>query len=428
MKTSGLDIGSLPGPDDVLRVTLGNGIVVLARENVSSPAVVIDCTLRAGAIHEGRSQAGLANFTSSSLMRGSDGHVFDQIHEKIESVGASLHMSSGVHTAGFSGKCLVEDLDLLLGLTSDLLRRPTFPEDHLTRLRGEIVTALAVRAHDTRSMSALSFYEELYGVDHPYGYASSGYHDTVCAIRRADVVDFHKQHYGPRDMFVVIVGNLDPKKAVELVEKNFGDWTNPMQAPLVAAPEASQPQQAQSRLVSIAGKTQSDIVIGCLGPRRKNPDFQSIRLANSVLGVFGMYGRLGDNVRNKLGLAYYCYSRVDGSFGPGTWRMAAGVNPDNVEVAKDAMLHEARRLITKRVRPSELEDNKSYLLGSLPLYLETNEGVASSIVNMELYDLGLDYLQRLPGQIESITRDQVLAAAQRYIDPERFVLAVAGPQ
>lgn len=427
MRSTKSDIVSLPGPDEITRVTLPNGITVLVRENRSSPAVVIDGTLRAGSIDEGRRLAGLSNFTASALMHGSDGYSFDQIHECIESAGANLHTSSGMHTAGFSGKCLAEDLDLLLNVASDVMRRPEFPEEHVERLRGQILTALSVRNHDTRAMAALAFYEELYGPDHPYGYANSGYPDTIRAIRRSDIVDFHNHHYGPRDMFIVIVGSVDPQEALALVDKHFGDWNNSSQGHRSSSPHAARPKTGLSRQVTISGKTQSDIVIGWLGPRRNDPDYQVVRLANSVLGVFGMYGRLGDKVRNKLGLAYYSFSRVDGSFGPGTWRMSAGVNPDNIEAAKDAMLREAERMVSQKVRSSELDDNKSYLLGSLPIHLETNEGVASSIVNMELYNLGLDYLQCLAGQIRGITQEQILVTARKYIDPERFVLSVAGP-
>jgi len=80
------------------------------------------------------------------------------------------------------------------------------------------------------------------------------------------------------------------------------------------------------------------------------------------------------------------------------------------------------------VTAAELADNKSYFIGRLPLQLETNEGVAGTIESMELYDLGLDYLRRYPSLINEITRDRVQAAAAKYLDPERYAVAVAGPE
>ena len=422
-----LDLRSLPGPDNISRVVLGNGITVLARENFNSPAVVLDGSVWAGSIYEGRAQAGLAAFTSSALMRGAANYSFEEIYERIEPIGARLGTGAGTHSAGFYGKSLAEDLSTLLELSADVMRQPTFPNDHIERLRGETMTGLAMRAHDTRAMASLNFYEALYGEEHPYGYAGSGYPETIQAITRDDLIAFHKTHYGPQGMIIVIVGAIHAQDAVDLVEQYFGDWENPSQPEIAVPPEAASPATTAKREIPLAGKTQSDIVLGFLGPRRKDLDFQAARLANSILGVFGMMGRLGDTVRNKKGLAYYSFSSLESRFGRGAWLLSAGVNPANVELAIEGMLTEVQRLVGRRVTAAELADNKAFMLGSIPLQLETNEGVAGTIANMEMHELGLDYLQRLPKQIEAITRDDLLNAARNYMDPESYVLAIAGP-
>ncbi|PJF33884.1 MAG: insulinase family protein, partial [Candidatus Thermofonsia Clade 1 bacterium] len=126
-----------------------------------------------------------------------------------------------------------------------------------------------------------------------------------------------------------------------------------------------------------------DIVIGWIGPSRFAPDFQAANLANNILGVFGMMGRLGATVREAQGLAYYAYSTVRGGHGPTPWTAAAGVNPKNVQRAIASILNEIQRLTSELVSEEELADNKANFTGSLPLSLETNEGVAAAILNME---------------------------------------------
>ena len=138
-------------------------------------------------------------------------------------------------------------------------------------------------------------------------------------------------------------------------------------------------------------------------------------------------GRLGENVRDEQGLAYYAFSRMEAGLGPGPWMAVAGVNPQNVEQAVESILVELRRLRDTPVESDELDDVKAYLTGSLPILLETNEGVARSLLDMELYDLGLDYLQRYPGLIEAITAQEVQEAARTYLNPEAYALAIAGP-
>jgi zinc protease len=140
-----------------------------------------------------------------------------------------------------------------------------------------------------------------------------------------------------------------------------------------------------------------------------------------------MMGRLGDKVRDEQGLAYYSYSRIEGGRGPGPWTVIAGVNPANVERALESIRAEIRRICQEPVPPEELADSQSFLVGSLPLRLETNEGVAAAILDMEQYGLGLDYLQRYGDLIRAITPERVLAAAQRWLNPDAYVLALAGP-
>jgi len=180
--------------------------------------------------------------------------------------------------------------------------------------------------------------------------------------------------------------------------------------------------------VAVPGKTQSDAILGFIGPARAEPDYMDAALCNTILGVFGLMGRLGTNVRDKLGLAYYAYSRVDGGLGPGPWSLIAGVNPANVERAVDAMRAEVRRICTKAVGSQELADTKSFVTGTLPLRLETNDGVAGVILDMELFNLGLDYLQRYRDLVYAVTPKRIQSVAQRYLDPDRYVLAVAGPE
>jgi len=143
--------------------------------------------------------------------------------------------------------------------------------------------------------------------------------------------------------------------------------------------------------------------------------------------VFGLYGRIGEKVREKGGLAYYSYSRVEGGLGPGAWNVVVGVDPANVDKAIPLIQGEIKRMRETKVTAKELKDNKSYSIGSMPLSLETNDGVAGIILDMELYGLGLDYLIRYPDLINSITAARIQAAAQKYLDPDNFALAVAGP-
>jgi zinc protease len=321
---------------------------------------------------------------------------------------------------------LAEDLDLILDLLADALRHPTFPAGEVEQVRGEIMTSLQILAHDTRQMAVLRFRELTYP-DHPYGYNLHGYSDTIQGLMRDDLIGFHERHYGPAGMTLTIVGAVAADEALAKVEAALGDWRND---DWVATPEiqpASRPVVTLRDAVTIADKTQSDVVLGLPGPPRSAPDYLELSMANTILGVFGMMGRLGKTVREQQGLAYYVYSRLHAGLGPSPWYVSTGVAPDRVEQAIASILQEIDRMRHEPVSPEELEDSKAYRTGSLPVSLETNDGLAGIISDLELLDLGLDYLQRFPDLIDAITSKQVQEAAQKYFSTEQIAIAVAGP-
>jgi zinc protease len=417
---------SLPNPDDIVQATLANGLRVLVRENHSSPSVVIDGYLPGGSVLEPAAQAGLASFTAAMLMRGTTHRTFEQINEVIEAVGASLGVYSGRHVVGVGGKCLAEDFGLVMDVLGDVLQRPTFPLEHIERVRGQRLTSLQERDNDTRAVAALLFRELAYPAEHPYGSPIEGHAETVSALQQADLASFYHGVYGPTGGVLVIVGAVQAGEAVAQVEQALGAWPGHTPAQ-VQFPPISAPVTVIRAARNLPGKTQTDIVLGIPALRRSDPDYDAARLADTVLGRFGMMGRLGENVREQLGLAYHVYSTLEGSREPGPWTVVAGVNPADVDRCLAAIDVELLRLTAELAPEEELADSKAYLAGSLPLRLETNEGVAAAILDMAWYDLGLDYLLRYRDRIERITAEQVRAATARFWQSGAYVLAMAGP-
>lgn len=417
---------SFPGPDDITRLQLENGITILARANFNSPSVVISGYLPVGNLFDPDEKLGLADFSAAALMRGTDRRDFQSIYAALESVGASLGFSGGTHSTGFGGRSLVEDLDMLLELLAETLRQPAFPTEQVERLRAQFLTNLAIRAQDTGEMASLTFDQIVYD-GHPYSRPEEGFPETVQAIGRDDLVKFYKTHYGPRGLVVAVVGAVEPAQVIAKVERTLGDWVSPSQPEPPSLPPVHLLDKEVIRKVPIPGKSQVDIVMGTVGPERRSPDYLAAALGNSILGQFGMYGRIGEAVRGRAGLAYYAYSSLSGGPGPGPWYVSAGVDPDNVEKTIDLIRQEVTRFVGDTLTRAELEDSQSQYIGSLPLTLESNGGVAGALLNLERYDLGLDYYRRYAGLISAVTLEEVLETARRYLRPERLGIGVAGP-
>jgi zinc protease len=424
--TTNTTIHSLPGADDILRSELPNGMVVMARANFNSPSVMVSGYLPAGALLDPQEKLGLADFTASALMRGTQKRDFQTLYDTLESVGASLGFNAGAHNTGFSGRALVEDLPLLMEMLSETLQIPTFPLEQIEKLRAQLLTHLAIRAQDTSDMASLTF-DELLFAGHPYSRSEDGWPETVSAILREDLVEFHQGHFGPKGMVIAIVGAVQPEAALGEVERIFGDWKNPRQAAAPDLPEYFPPGQSLSRHHTIAGKSQADIVVGSPGPKRCDPEYMPASLGTNVLGQFGLMGRIGDVVRERSGLAYYAYSSLSAGIGPGAWYVSAGVNPTNVEKAIDLIRQELQRFVDEGVTAEELADSQANYVGRLPLSLESNAGVAGALLNVQRYGLGLDYYREYPDLVKAVSAEQVRESARKFIDPGRLVIATAGP-
>lgn len=421
-----LDPESLPGPGNIHRWELEGGIVLLVRENHASPSVVVAGYLAAGALEETREDAGMALFCAASLMRGTSRRSFQELYQDLESIGASFGFGAGKQRTTFHGKALAEDLGLLLGVLSETVRMPAFPEAEVERLRNERLTALNIRDQDTGAVAGMEF-DRLAYPDHPYAIPPDGTKESISSLRREDLASFHRRAYGPRGMVVSIVGAVQAKEAKHAVQSVLGDWRNEGQTAVAPVPDAAGLAGIVRQERQIPGKSQCDIVIGAPGPARTDPDYLPAALGNSILGRFGLYGRVGDAVREREGLAYYAYSSLGGGLGPGPWSIMAGVNPANAERAIELIRKEIGRFVSRRVTAGELEENQSHFIGRLPLQLESNEGVASALLNLEKYALGLDYYVGYADRIGGISRDSILAAARRFLSADRLAIAIAGP-
>jgi len=417
---------ALPGKQDIYRNELSNGITLLSRSNFNSPSVFVSGYLPAGSLNDPDDLLGLANFSAMMLTRGTQKRNFQEIHDALESSGANLGFSAGIHSCRFSGRCLVEDLPLLLDILSDCLRTPNFEPDQVEKLRTQFLTGLAMRGQDTREMASLTFNKILFE-KHPYSRPEDGYPDTIKAITRQHLKEFHQLGYGPKGMVLSIVGAVDPEEANKQVNQILGNWESNDQTIRSELPAHTPLTGSITRHAKIAGKFQSDLVIGSIGPRRKDQDHMPASLGNSILGQFGMMGRIGDVVREQSGLAYYAYSTLHSGHGPGVWVVSAGVNPANIQKACDLIKEEISRFVNNGVSKEELADSQDNFIGRLPLSLESNAGVCGALLNIERFNLGLDYYQLYPANVQKVTTEEVHKVVQKYLNPEILAIAISGP-
>ncbi len=409
------------------REQLENGIVVLVSQNPTSPQVIVRANFLAGSVFDAEEKSGLARFTAPMLMRGTEARSFQQLSEVTDSLGMSLSVDAGRLMAQAGVRCLKEDLPRAMELLAETLLLPTFPEEEMERLRAQFITGLRHQDTNPRSVAERRFLEELYPEGHPYRLWPMGSEETVGRIGRNDLQGFYRRHFRPDVLTVAVVGDISPAEAVGQIRRILGSWQAQGEPARLEIPPAPLPA-SKTIEVAVPGKFQSEIVMGLPALSREDPDYYALRLGNLILGELGLSGRLGANIRDQQGLAYHVSSDLQASLGPSAWAMRAGVNPTNVERAVEAAVREIERWRTELVTEVEIVNGKSFLTGSLPIGLETDDGVAQVLLDIEFYQLGLDYLLRYPALIEAVTPDSIREAVRRWIHPDHLVTVVAGPE
>lgn len=407
------------------RAVLDNGIPVLGQDRPDSRSVALRVRVPAGMVLEAEGEHGLAQLTGRAVMRGSGGMTFEQISMRTDDLGSSLGIDPGRFWVEGRVRCLRDDLPEMSDLLAQSLRKPDFPADEIEKVKAEQLGAITEANNDTRATADRLLRRAVYPSPNPLGRRASGAMDLVEGYTADAVRAFHSRRYHPGGATIAIVGGIGGfDNAVEILNRSLGAWS--ATAP-PAWPSYANVNQATDRVLeTIPGKSQADLALGITTIARNDPDYYALDVANLILGRLGLMGRLGAEVRDLQGMAYYVFSQIETRLDGSLWTARAGVDPGNIDRAIAGILAELARLRRDLVTEEELADAKSYLVGVLPLALESHDGVASTLLGIEEFGLGLDYLERYPGLIQAITREHVLAAAQ-HLNPDRLVESIALP-
>jgi zinc protease len=415
-----------------VRAVLGNGVVVLAKQTRTMPAVTINVAMRAGSVCDPPDAPGATYLLSRVLDRGTLGTASsaprsaDDIAEALDSRGIAIGLTVTRHLFSIVCTCLAEDFEAVMALVGDMVRVPALAEAELATRKGEVVTAIR-QDHDNPAVRAVeALMALLYPPPHPYGLPAKGTADVVEGLGRDRLMALHAARFAPSELSVVVVGDVEASRAADGVARVFGDWSTPHPAAVPSSPVI--PYGSRRRVViPMMNKAQADVACGFTTITRTDPSYYACWLMNHAFGQYSMSGRLGDSIREKQGMAYYVYSSFDANVMPGPLLVRAGVSPENVDRAIASIDEELTRLVRDGLTQAELDDSRRFLIHAMPRSLETNSSIANFLQNAALYGLGPDYDVRLPGLLEAVTLDEANAVARRFLDPEKATVVIAGP-
>ena len=410
---------------NVKRTILQNSLIVLYSEEHSLPIVMVTLLVKTSQLNEPKDKAGLANLTAELLLEGTKHRKSTDISEEIEFLGASLDTSTGRDYTTISLSVLKKDINKGFELFSDILLNPTFPQQEIDREKELIKGSLKQSEEDPSFIAERTFRKEVFG-EHPYGRLTEGSAETIGNIKREDLIKFYSDYFLPNNSILSIVGDITEDELTALIKKYLGDWKK---ADLPAITANKLDEKKTNGVIKLdKDLAQANILLGHIGISRDNPDYYAVSVMNYIFGGGGFSSRLMQSIRDEMGLAY----DVDSSFSlnkeKGLFQVEVQTKNESADLVISEILKQMERIRKEYVSDEELTDAKSYLTGSFPRRLDTNRKIADFLTLVEFYNLGLDYIEKYSTYINSVTKEDILRVARKYLDPENYVLVIVANQ
>ncbi len=404
----------------VQRTTLSNQLVLLTSEEHALPFVTLQLLIDSGSSKDPSGEEGLAYLTAKGLLHGTSKRTINQINEDLDFLGASLSSSSGRDYATLSLRVLKKDLAKGFDLFMEVLTQPVFPEEEIKREIEKTLAAIQSQEDQPDEVAEKAFLKALF-LNSPYGHPVEGTKESVPKLNREGILRFYRSYYHPNNAILTIVGDITQQEIKTHLMPQLEKWPQAEipKVPFVMAFEKEQKTVKINRPI-----TQANILLGNAGVSRENPDFYALTVMNYILGGGGFSSRLMEVIRSQKGLAYSIASFFDPGKHPGSFQIILQTKNQSAREAISLALRQMEQIQKEPVSEKELEAAKKYLIGSFPMRLDTQGKLANFLSQVEYYGLGLDYPEKYPSLIRSVTREDVLRVAKKYLHPEKYVLVV----
>ncbi|MGR6321952.1 pitrilysin family protein [Micromonospora soli] len=396
--------------------TLGNGLTVIAVRRPAVPLVELRLWMPFGRTHLARGAT-----LAQTVLSGTAELTATQIAAELQKVGGGLSAGVDPDRLMLSGAGLVTGLDRMLEILADVLTGATYPADWVETERDRLVDRIQVAQSQPAHLARTALLKRIYG-RHPYA-VQTPEADQVRAVRPPVLRRLHAERVHPAGAVLVLVGDVQPERAVDAAEKALSGWDGA--GHVAELPPAPPLEPGPLLLVDRPGSVQSSLRLALPAVPRTHPDHAALQLANLVFGGY-FSSRWVENIREDKGYTYGPHSLIEHSVAGSVLVAGAEVATEVTAPALLETMYELGRLATLPPKPDELEQARQYALGTLQLGMSTQAGLASLTSAYAGNGLRLDFLAEHAARLAKATVDDVAEVAARYLAPAKAVTVVLG--
>lgn len=398
---------------------LSNGIPVHFVNAGTEDVVKIDIIFEAGTWYQPTNL--VASLCNSMLEEGSKKYKAAEIAEKFDFFGSYLQLAADQNQGIISIVCLGKHLAANLEVTENLVKHSIFPEHELEVLIAKNKQKFLLENEKVRTLCQKKFSQVLFGNGHPY--AVNNKLEDFDSVTRELLMKFYHSYYHSGNCRILVAGKVDDS-VLYLIDAHFGgnDWG---QMPITTPDFEICPDEQKYHHVDKANGLQSAIRIGKFWVPKNHPDYHALSILITILG--GYFGsRLMTNIREEKGYTYGIGSFILTLKYASYMVISTEVGNENIKPTLTEIASEMRRLQTEPVSDDELETVKSYLLGDFLRDFDGPFALAGSFKAINDFDLDYSFYDDYLHVLRNITSGELMALAQKYLNPEDFHTVVAG--
>jgi zinc protease len=406
-------------------VTSPKGIKAWLVHDTTLPIVALEFAFRGGAIQDPEGRDGTANLVSGLLDEGAGDLNSQEFQGRLEDNAVELSYDTRYDTFFGSLRTLTTNQDEAFELLKLSLTQPRFDQDAIDRIRAQVMARIRQNSTNGEALAHYRFQELAYE-GHPYGREVEGTAKTVPSITRDDLVTFHRNNFARDNLVVTAVGAIDAETLGRRLDEVFGGL--PEKANITPATPVTFGNVGTIKTIEL-DTPQTAISFGRPGPLRKDEDFMAYYVLNHILGGGTFTSRLFNEVREKRGLSYGVFTGLFPLQGSGYLMGQVATRNDRAGEAINVIREEIRKLAAEPPSEEELAKAKQYLVGSFALRFDSSNKIARNLLQFQLENLGIDFIERRNAMIEAVTREDVAKAAKSLLgDGQLLIVAVGKPQ
>ena len=410
-------------PAEPKRIELPNGLVIFLQEDHELPLIDGSIRIRGGSRDEPAQKVGLVQLYGDVWRTGgTKSQTGDQMDDYLESRAAKVETGGGVDATSLGWSCLKDDFDDVFKIILDLIHDPEFRADKLDLAQKQYAEAIARRNDNPGAIAARESAKLAYGPDNPY--ARQMEYATLEAVKRDDLLAWHKKYIHPNNMIIGVSGDFDAAAMEKKLKNAFaGLPKGPAVPELKIEPHPAQPGYY---LVNKEDVNQSNVRMVAPGTDRHNPDYFAIEVFNEVMGG-GFSSRLVQDIRTAKGLAYSVGGGIGTAFDhPGITRFVLGTKSERTIESIEALYKDVDDLKTHPITDDEIKRAKDSILNSFIFNFDTPDKVLRERMAYQFYGYPLNFLEQYRAGIEKATVADVNRVAAKYLHKDQLAVLVVG--